>query len=837
MFYLSEMKKLSYVLMLLSASLVCSMICVFYTELGAKIALGTVTKFIPGKVKIEKVHGSLAQGVLLNAVSYKNRTVNAEIEHASVKLSIKDLICLKLHLKNITANNINLKFVHIDPIKHTLQHNIALWPNRQKSWYTKLQIDNLDLSTISVQRTANPNIAHIAKATLITNDGSNGPQTITAQINSDLFTLKARGALSDVINLEWQFVTHNLKPIWADFSGAINGFGKIIGQQSRPEIFINLKSDHLAFGQYSLGNSKAQLYYDLNLATKNISGKMHVTAQNFNSVGGYKIDDLSLKSDLELNNTELRFLNLEVAPFTVYAKDDDGSKIPINHITLNVTPDKNDLKAKLKCEFAHNSHLTANIVFPRFKHFHQNLSKQKIKGDLSVNSENLAFLTFFNPNIKNPQGSLKIDYRLLGTVAAPVLNGRFDIDRFSFYLPEFNINPQAGNLKIIHHDNAVTYRAQFSSGNGEIKMHGAADLKDAAPLLLTINGKNFLASDTKTLQLIVSPALELKWQEQNATLTGSILVNKARILPDNYTGVITLPKEVEIVSTKKNSPAWQLATKANLYISTGDDVRIDALGLRGTLHGNLHMVVTNDDLNLVNGVLQIRDGSYTVYSQVLDLTKDSNLNYVNASIINPNLSIDAIREFPASTLSASWYNQNQNLVVGMHIRGNAELPKIRLFAKPNILSDSDTISYLILGQASGEASVDNLQLLLKAANMLNFGGVSRQFTNLTEQIQKSLGLNQLGLEAQSSIKTKSSLTPINSPDPKTTSGVQSTTSNTALVLGKYLSPQLYLSYGFRLIDQVSVLKISYILNKFWTLQSEASTLDKGLDLLYRIEKD
>src|SRR5262249_27389540 len=58
---------------------------------------------------------------------------------------------------------------------------------------------------------------------------------------------------------------------------------------------------------------------------------------------------------------------------------------------------------------------------------------------------------------------------------------------------------------------------------------------------------------------------------------------------------------------------------------------------------------------------------------------------------------------------------------------------------------------------------------------------------------------------------------------------------TSLVLGHYLSPRLYLSYGGSLTEQLNPFKARYTLGDHWTLRIELGTA-RGADLVYSIEK-
>jgi len=66
--------------------------------------------------------------------------------------------------------------------------------------------------------------------------------------------------------------------------------------------------------------------------------------------------------------------------------------------------------------------------------------------------------------------------------------------------------------------------------------------------------------------------------------------------------------------------------------------------------------------------------------------------------------------------------------------------------------------------------------------------------------------------------------------------VESTRQNeTSLVLGKYLSPRLYVSYGVSLTEAINTLKLRYTLGDRWTIRVESGESD-ATDIIYTIEK-
>ena len=66
-------------------------------------------------------------------------------------------------------------------------------------------------------------------------------------------------------------------------------------------------------------------------------------------------------------------------------------------------------------------------------------------------------------------------------------------------------------------------------------------------------------------------------------------------------------------------------------------------------------------------------------------------------------------------------------------------------------------------------------------------------------------------------------------------GVESNIYNeTSLVLGRYLSPRLYVSYGISLAEAINTIKMRYTIGDHWTIKTEAG-LVRSADLVYTIE--
>jgi translocation and assembly module TamB len=56
-----------------------------------------------------------------------------------------------------------------------------------------------------------------------------------------------------------------------------------------------------------------------------------------------------------------------------------------------------------------------------------------------------------------------------------------------------------------------------------------------------------------------------------------------------------------------------------------------------------------------------------------------------------------------------------------------------------------------------------------------------------------------------------------------------------VVLGKFLSPRLFVSYGVSIAEAINTVKLRYTLNERWSLRAEAG-LEQSADVEFKIER-
>jgi translocation and assembly module TamB len=225
----------------------------------------------------------------------------------------------------------------------------------------------------------------------------------------------------------------------------------------------------------------------------------------------------------------------------------------------------------------------------------------------------------------------------------------------------------------------------------------------------------------------------------------------------------------------------------------GDDVRVDSYGLKARLGGELTVTTQPEDVARADGAIKVVEGQYKAFGQDVKITKGQ-LAYANAPLNAPQLELTAER-----------FIKDADVTVTVNVRGTPAKPFVSITSVP-AMSNNEALSYLLTGRSidtlqSGEATSVN-----KAAENLAVSGGSF----VLGSIGGRLGLDEVALERTS-------------------------TNDTAVTIGKQLSPNLFVSYGVSIAEAINTIKLRYTLNKRWSLKAEAG-LEQSADVEYKIER-
>lgn len=449
--------------------------------------------------------------------------------------------------------------------------------------------------------------------------------------------------------------------------------------------------------------------------------------------------------------------------------------------------------------FVDTGNVRADLDLPRFNLVGAPLESQTLNGRIVADFSSLGLLEAFVPDLRDPRGALSADLTLGGTVAKPTVRGTAKLDRGQVDVPEYGLELRQIEIAATSPgEGPIAIRGGLRSGSGNLTIAGTAAL-DGTPSRLTIEGKRFQAANTKEIKAVVSPKIEIAMQGSRIDVTGEVEVPEATFeqekrkpaaVPVSSDVVILQPSE-EVVRPPGAAPT---EIHARVRVILGDKVSIKALGFSGKPKGSLLVIEEPGKATSAVGELTVEEGIYKSYGQDLKLER-GRLIFAGGPIDNPGLDLRAFRKADDGTIA------------GINVRGTLRSPQTTLYSDPP-MGESEALAYLLLGHPLGQSTAEEGDLLANAANSLGLKGGNL----LAKKLAARFGLEEARIESTGGLKEAS------------------------VVVGKYLSPRLYVTYGIGLFEPVSTFKIRYLLGREWSLQAEQSGTATGADILYSVER-
>lgn len=664
-------------------------------------------------------------------------------------------------------------------------------------------------------------------------------------INNFTFTSKnnkltANGTIAKTANLKIRADLPALGQFLPDFSGDAKLNINISGAGNNPYINAALSVDKLKTPTATLTSAKLKINGNA-LAPKPL--KIMLSASNLES-GEHKFK--SINAELSRENNVFRLSanalgNKINAMINANAQQNkDTIKGQVNTLSLS---SKDNAIVSLKSPIQFQASPSQILIIPNclytkagktcIEKFNIKKENEKINGDIKLTANDFSYLADLFPQLENPQGQLSINTHLSGTLEKPVVTGKSTLNA-SVSIPYLKIKLNPITLSVIgDSDGKLKYTGSITS-NTPLRITGKTNLSNNFATDIKVSAKEFQVIANSEANIKVSPDLDITYKDQTLNLTGNIDIPYANITPIDFTSTVTLPSDVVIVSDQK-AEENPLKVYTKIAINLGDKINFSYAGLNAKLSGGLTVLDNPGGDTTATGTLTVDKGEYKAYGQDLTI-RDGKLIYTGGSITNPGLNIEATRTVKVVSTGSSGSSNNQgsadsssssasttsyqstNQLVGIRLQGNLDQPKLTLFSDPSGLSQSDILSYIVLGRATGSASGADAGSLLSALSLLDVGSHSE--SNIKNQLDQSLGLD-VGLGSEQEYDEESG----------------SVVDNTSLSLGKSLSSKLYLSYSIGIVVPINILTITYKLTEKLSLQTQSSTQGAGVDIFYHYSRD
>lgn len=449
-----------------------------------------------------------------------------------------------------------------------------------------------------------------------------------------------------------------------------------------------------------------------------------------------------------------------------------------------------------------------------------------MQGALQGEIKDLKSLNPWLSTIGKAQGGLLTRLTWHGSLLQPQADLVMQTRNASLFLPDYNIvlNPLVLNLSG-NPAQQLTLTGQAQSGPGTVQLKGQIDQLWSKPRFsVNVSGENFLAVNLATYRIFASPQLQLTYQAPQMQLTGQVRIPQASLrFVDYQKQVVKLSSDVVYV----NADATDFRFVSQLQVILGNKVSLQYGGLKGRLIGQ---VTLNEQPNRPTsglGQIQLTEATYQAYGKTF-IIREGKAQFTGGEVTNPIVAMQAVRELtdvvPVTQTGSVLSNSpiagvNEKLTVGVSMNGPLKTAEIKLFSVPAGLSSADILSYLVLGRPASEAGGSGAQLLMNAASLLGSSSGSGPIVRLQQQLKNTLGLEvDVGATSQFSKEN------------------QSVTQNTSVILGKALSPRLFLNYSIGIAQPVNVLRLTYKISPNWSAQTESSSLGNGGDLFYTINR-
>jgi translocation and assembly module TamB len=439
-----------------------------------------------------------------------------------------------------------------------------------------------------------------------------------------------------------------------------------------------------------------------------------------------------------------------------------------------------------------------------------------LAGRLSAQLPRIGVWSVLAPPGWRLRGSLGADVAISGTRAAPQLAGdlqandlalRSVVDGIEFGNGRLRAKLDGTRMRI----NEFTLQGAGDKGTGGVlTAQGEAGWVEGKPQVqLTARLERLRASIRTDRQLTVSGEVQAGLKGQQTELTGKLVVDQARIiLPDE--GTPQLGDDV-VVRTTRGAAAGQKApaqtsdetadrdarpVKLAVELDLGRDFRIQGKGIDTRVRGTLALSGETLREPRLNGTINTAGGQYRAYGQRLDVEQGM-LRFTGA-IDNPSLDILAIRP-------------NLTQRVGVQITGTALLPRVRLYAQPE-LPDAEKLSWLVVGRSSASGGAEAALLQQAALALLGSKG-----GGMSGGLAASLGLDELSYRGASS-------------------NTDGTTTEGAVTLGKRFSRNFYAAYERTVTGALGTLYVFYDLSQRFTVRAQAGQ-QSAVDLIFTVPYD
>lgn len=394
-------------------------------------------------------------------------------------------------------------------------------------------------------------------------------------------------------------------------------------------------------------------------------------------------------------------------------------------------------------------------------------------------------------------GDLRTSATVLGRVGAPDYAGEVRISQVAVRNLLLGVDVTQGDALLrLRGSSAEIEHFTLRGGEGGARISGHIDLAGQGRGELTLQAQRLRVLGRIDRQLTASGRLTLDMPGTLPRLRGSVQVDEG-LFDLSRSDAPTLDDDVVLrreglarTDERNGAPTRPLRlVQVAVDLDLGENVRVRGRGLDTTLGGHLTIGSSSAGRLTLSGTVNAAGGHYAAYGQKLEITRG--LLIFGGEAENPTLDVLALRP-------------DIDMQVGVAITGTLQSPRVRLYSDSD-MSESDKLSWLVLGRASDGLGRADTALLQRAAVALLAGEGEAP----TDALLRNLGLDTLSLRQTGEGNVR----------------------ETVVSLGKQLSRRWYVGYERGVNATAGTWQLIYRIAQRFTLRAQSGA-ENSLDLIW-----
>ncbi|MDZ7686081.1 MAG: translocation/assembly module TamB domain-containing protein [Gammaproteobacteria bacterium] len=421
---------------------------------------------------------------------------------------------------------------------------------------------------------------------------------------------------------------------------------------------------------------------------------------------------------------------------------------------------------------------------------------ERILGRATLRSDTPGAITAFIPSLDSAQGIIdanatvdSLDGPLTATINVAVEEGA------SVAVPAAGIVVKDIALLARGDADRIDISLGGRSGDGTLQVNGTLDspLSNNRSLKMNVVADQFNAIDRSDMALVASSDIDVVYESGGTTRArGDVTINGGKFTTGGLAAQTrSISPDVVVVARRPVSPPFG---ELDLALDVGiEDFTIDLYGLDGGLEGKVALTQRPNAPRRAVGNVSLQHGTFKRYGQTFEVERGRLI--FSGPLTNPIVDVVSVREIEEVA---------RTVRITLTLSGPADNISSSISASPT-MSEAQALSYLILGRPLQSTTSGEEEALSQAALALGL----RQAGNITEELRKSLGLEELTISSR---------------------GFDST----SVIAGKKLSDDLYVKYSYDIMGRVGGISLEYQISDRLSLQTQSGE-EKSMRLIYSIE--